>query len=124
MHSTFSIMFFLLLISSAFSQEKNRPANCVFELKCDENIKGKPFKITKFGIDGLSMKDAQKLRIKLNLFTGDILTADEISLSQRFEKYCAYKKYYMSKIIITIDKDAEQIDDPSCIIQFYYSHQQ
>ena len=85
-------------------------------------MEGKTFKVTKFGIDGLGIKDAQKLRLKLNLFTGDMLTADEISLSKRFEKYCTYKKYYLNKITITIDKDAEQIDDPACIIKFYYAH--
>lgn len=114
--------FFLLSSSTLSAQVSNtRPENCVFQVAVDEAYKGKKFKVSKFGVDGLPIKDAQKARLKLNLFTDDELTADEIYLGNRFKQVCTYKKYFLSKITITKDDSADQKEEPRLIIQFYFS---
>lgn len=114
--------FFLFSASILSAQEaKQRPENCVFQVSVDETYKGKKFRVSKFGVDGLPIKDAQKARLKLNLFTDDELTADEIYLGNRFKQVCTYKKYFLSKITITKDEAADQKEEPKLIIQFYFT---
>jgi len=118
------LLFFLLIpgIKSALAQETpQRPANCIFQVVVDAAYQGKKFKVSKFGVDGLPIKDAQKARLKLNLFTDDELTVDELFLSNRFKQVCTYKKYYLSKITITKDEAADQKEDLKMIIQFFFA---
>lgn len=117
-----AIAFVIGINLNGWSQETPaRPENCIFQLSADAALNGKKVKVSKFGVDGLPIKDAQKARLKLNLFTDDELTIDEIFLSNRFKQVCTYKKYYLSKITVTKDEAADHKEDIKIIIQFFFA---